>query len=88
MHDTGTKTTVLFPQKSGELALSSDFISNIRRGARFQSPDTSEWGPKECPSGGVLTQVVHKAGTPYGVNNWYRPLQIFNGQWQTLAGDV
>ncbi|RXK33359.1 hypothetical protein BBD39_11220 [Arsenophonus endosymbiont of Bemisia tabaci Asia II 3] len=65
------------------------YISNIRRGANVQSPDTSEWGPNECPSGCVLTQVVHKGNTEYGVNNWYCPFQIFiNGQWKTLAGDL
>lgn len=81
--------TVTFPNKNGTLALTSDFISNIRRGAKFQSPDTSEWGPNECPSGCVLTQVVHKGNTEWGVNNWYRPLQILiNGKWQTLAGDA
>lgn len=51
VHDISSKTTILFPQKSGELALTSDFISNIRRGAKVKSPDTSEWGPNECPSG-------------------------------------
>ncbi|WGM02548.1 phage tail protein [Arsenophonus nasoniae] len=82
------KFSIYLPEKAGTLALTSAFISNIRRGAKVQSPDTSEWGPNECPSGCVLTQVVHKGDTPYGVNNWYRPLQIFiDGTWRTLAGD-
>uniref|UniRef100_A0A3B0MPF6 Phage tail protein n=1 Tax=Arsenophonus endosymbiont of Trialeurodes vaporariorum TaxID=235567 RepID=A0A3B0MPF6_9GAMM len=89
IHDVDSNTTIILPQKSGELALTSDFISNIRRGAKVQSPDTNEWGPAECPSGCILTQVEHKSDTPYGVKCWYRPLQIFiNGQWKTLAGDA
>ncbi|MFS1539747.1 MAG: hypothetical protein ACL7BU_14880 [Candidatus Phlomobacter fragariae] len=55
--------TINVPEKSGTLALNSDFISSIRRGAIVISPNVSEYGPNECPSGCVLTLVRHKVDT-------------------------
>ncbi|EML0361025.1 phage tail protein [Providencia rettgeri] len=68
---------------------SNGAVMNIRRGAAVNPPKQNEYGPKESPSGCVVTSVRHDPTTSYGLFFTYRPLQIYvNGSWKTLAGDA
>lgn len=68
---------------------SNGAVMNIRRGAAVNPPKQNEYGPKESPSGCVVTSVRHDPTTSYGLFFTYRPLQVYvNGSWKTLAGDA
>ncbi|MEQ5563810.1 phage tail protein [Providencia rettgeri] len=68
---------------------SNGAVMNIRRGAAVNPPKQNEYGPKESPSGCIVTSVRHDPTTSYGLFFTYRPLQIYvNGSWKTLAGDA
>ncbi|HGJ5917665.1 hypothetical protein [Arsenophonus nasoniae] len=87
VHDTGTKTTVLFPQKSGELALTSDLIgkvSDIRLGKEVWISADPIGVPHRAPKGYVLVGI-HNVNNYYRIDGVYaRPLQfLIDGIWKT-----